>query len=164
MGFKHVGKKVELSEIRLDKNIYFEKAKSTLGFKRVVVDSQGRINNEFIGRRSITLSDDNDALTIANFTSGGILEITPTAARTKATPAAADLISDLLDVDSEALVAASYEAFEFSVINLSGSRTLEISAGTSVTLVGNMVVAVSSSGRFQFIKTGAAAVKLYRLA
>ena len=48
MAFKHVGKKVELSEIRLDKNIYFEKAKSLLGFKRVVVDSQGKINNEFI--------------------------------------------------------------------------------------------------------------------
>ena len=69
MAFKHIGKKVELSEVRLDKNVFIEKAKSILGFKRVVVDSQGKLNNEFIGRRSVTLSDDNDALTLANFTS-----------------------------------------------------------------------------------------------
>jgi len=162
MGFKHIGKKVELSEIRLDKNVFFEKAKSVLGFKRVVVDSQGKLNNEFVGRRSITLGDNNDALT--NFTSGGILEITPTTNRTKPTPSAADLISGLLDVDSEALVAASYEAFEFSIINLDASNTIALSAGTGVTTIGSMSVRQSTSGRFQFVKTDAAAVKLYRLA
>lgn len=164
MAFKHIGKKVELSEVRLDKNVFIEKAKSTLGFKRVVVDSQGKLNNEFIGRRSVTLGDNNDALTLANFTSGGILEITPTSNRTKPTPSAADLISGLLDVDSEALVAASYEAFEFSIINLNASNTIALSAGTGVTTIGSMSVRQSTSGRFQFVKTDAAAVKLYRLA
>jgi len=164
MGFKHVGKKIELSEIRLDKNVFVEKAKSVLGFKRLVVDSQGKLNNEFIGRRSVTLSDDNNALTLANFTSGGILEITPTSNRTKPIPDAAELISDLLDIDSEALVAASYEAFEFSIINLNASNTIALSAGTGVTTIGSMTVRQSTSGRFQFVKTGAAAVKLYRLA
>ena len=164
MGFKHVGKKVELSEIRLDKNVFFEKAKSVLGFKRVVVDSQGKLNNEFIGRRSITLSDDDDALTLANFTGGGILEITPTTNRTKATPTAAQLIESLLDINGAALVAASYEAFEFSIINLNASNTIALSAGTGVTTIGSMSVRQSTSGRFQFVKTDAAAVKLYRLA
>ena len=125
MSFKHVGKKVETSEIRLDKNVFFEKAKSVLGFKRLVIDSQGRANNEIIGRRAITLGDNDDALTAANFTNGGIFKITP---------------------------------------NLSSGRTLEISAGTGVTLVGNMITAVSSSSRFQLVKTDTAAVELYRLA
>ena len=164
MSFKHVGKKVETSEIRLDKNVFFEKAKSVLGFKRLVIDSQGRANNEIIGRRAITLGDNDDALTAANFTNGGIFKITPTSNRTKATPTATQHIERLLDVEGEALVAASYEAYEFSVINLSSGRTLEISAGTGVTLVGNMITAVSSSSRFQLVKTDTAAVELYRLA
>tara|TARA_R100000479_G_scaffold144062_1_gene79572 strand:- start:613 stop:1107 length:495 start_codon:yes stop_codon:yes gene_type:complete len=164
MRFKHIGKKVETSEIRLDKNVFFEKAKSALGFKRLVIDSQGRANNEIIGRRSVTLGDNNDALTVTNFTEGGILEITPTTNRTKATPTATQLIESLLDIDGEALVAASYEAFEFSIINLDASNSISLSAGTGVTTVGSMSVRQSTSGRFQFVKIGSAEVKLYRLA
>ena len=146
MRFKHIGKKVETSEIRLDKNVFFEKAKSAIGFKRLVIDSQGRVNNEIIGRRSVTLSDDNNALEIDNFTSGGIL------------------IEGLLDIDGEALVAASYEAFEFSIINLNASNSISLSAGTGVVTVGSMSVRQSTSGRFQFVKTSSTEVKLYRLA
>ena len=69
----------------------------------------------------------------------------------------------MLDVGSEALIAASYEAFEFSIINLNASNTIALSAGTGVTTIGSMTVRQSTSGRFQFVKTGAAAVKLYRL-
>tara|TARA_R100001509_G_scaffold28181_1_gene14779 strand:- start:528 stop:1022 length:495 start_codon:yes stop_codon:yes gene_type:complete len=164
MRFKHIGKKVETSEIRLDKNVFFEKAKSAIGFKRLVIDSQGRVNNEIIGRRSVTLSDDNNALEIDNFTSGGILEITPTSNRTKQTPTATQLIEGLLDIDGEALVAASYEAFEFSIINLNASNSISLSAGTGVVTVGSMSVRQSTSGRFQFVKTSSTEVKLYRLA
>lgn len=163
MEFKHVGKKVEVSELRLDKNVFFEKAKAVLGFKRLVIDSSGRANNEIIGRRKQVLTDDNDALT-TDVIDDGILVITPTADRTKPTPTAVQIINNILDIDGEALSAASYEAFEFSIINLSTGRTITLSAGTGVTLVGNMTVAVSSSGRFQMIKTDTAAVELYRLA
>ena len=163
MGFKHIGKKVETSELRLDKNVFFEKAKSALGFKRLTIDTKGRVNNEIIGRRKITLDDDDAAIPIADL-DDGILVITPTGNRTKDVPAAADLIEQLLDADGEALVAASYEAFEFSVINLSTGRTITLAATTGVTAVGNMTVAVSSSGRFQIVKTDSAAVELYRLA
>lgn len=163
MAFKHVGKKVETSEIRLDKNVFFEKAKSTVGFKRLTVDTKGRVNNEVVGRRRQTLPDDNTSIT-TSVLDDGILVITPTVNRTKDVPAAADLIGQILDADGEALVAASYEAFEFSVINLSTGRTITLAATTGVTAVGNMTVAVSSSGRFQIIKTAADAVELYRLA
>ena len=163
MSFKHVGKKVETSEIRLDKNVFFEKAKSTIGFKRLTVDTQGRVNNEVIGRRKVTLADDNTAIDVTDL-DDGILAITTTGDRTKNTPTATELIESILDVDGEALTAASYEAFEFSIINLGGSNTITLSPTTGVTSVGNMTVAKSSSGRFQIIKTAAAAVELYRLA
>ena len=163
MAFKYVGKKVEISEIRLDKNVFFEKAKSTVGFKRLTVDSEGRVNNEVVGRIRQTLPDDNTSIT-TSVLDDGILVITTTADRTKDTPTATQLIENILDIDGEALAAASYEAFEFSIINLGGSNTITLSPTTGVTSVGNMTVAKSSSGRFQIIKTAAAAVELYRLA
>ena len=163
MGFKHIGKKVETSELRLDKNVFFEKAKSAIGFKRLTVDTQGRANNEIVGRRRQTLPDDNTSIT-TSVLDDGILVITTTGDRTKDTPTATQLIENILDVDGEALGAASYEAFEFSVINRGGSNTITLSPTTGVATVGNMTVAASSSGRFQIIKTAAAAVELYRLA
>ena len=163
MEFKYVGKKVETSELRLDKNVFFEKAKSVLGFKRLTIDTKGRVNNEIIGRRKITLDDDDTAIPIADL-DDGILVIATTGDRTKNMPTATQLIENILDVDGEALSAASYEAFEFSVINRGGSNTITLSPTTGVATVGNMTVAASSSGRFQIIKTAAAAVELYRLA
>ena len=163
MGFKFVGKKVETSDIRLDKKVFFEKAKSVLGFKRLTVDTEGRVNNEVVGRRKVVLADDNTSVSVADL-DDGILVITTTADRTKDTPTATQLIESILDIDGEALVAASYEAFEFSIINLGGSNTITLSPTTGVTSVGSMTVAKSSSGRFQIIKTGSAAVELYRLA
>ena len=163
MAFKYVGKKVETSEIRLDKNVFFEKAKSTVGFKRLTVDTKGRVNNEVVGRRRQTLPDDNTSIT-TSVLDDGILVINTTGDRTKDTPTATQLIDDILDADGEALGAASYEAFEFSVINRGGSNTITLSPTTGVSTVGNMTVAASSSGRFQIIKTAADAVELYRLA
>ena len=163
MAFKYVGKKVETSELRLDKNVFFEKAKSIIGFKRLTVDTRGRVNNEIIGRRTQTLPDDNTSIATSVLIEG-LLVITTTSDRTKDTPTATQLIDDILDADGEAIGTASYEAFEFSVINRGGSNTITLSPNTGVASIGNMTVAASSSGRFQIIKTGSAAVTLYRLA
>ena len=61
------------------------------------------------------------------------------------------MIDDILDADGEALGAASYEAFEFSIINLGGSNTITLQTTSGVTSFGNMTVSKSSSGRFQII-------------
>lgn len=163
MGFKHVGKKVETSELRIDKNIFFEKAKAVIGFKRLTIDTKGRANNELVGRRDIALSDDNVKITTDTIKEG-LLTINPTSNRTKSTPTATEFIDDILDIDGESLTASSYEAFEFSIINTSGSSNLIVSAGTGVTSVGSMRVLLTTSARFQIVKTGTAAVSLYRLA
>ena len=164
MSFKHVGKKVETSDIRLDKKVFFEKAKSTVGFKRLVVNTQGEVVNEKIGRRHAVLADDNTAVSITDMSTFGNLIITPTADRTKQLPTAAQFISNILDPNEESVVAASYQAFEFSLINLSASHTITFSTNTGATLYGNMTVAVSSSGRFMVVKSGASSVNFYRLA
>jgi len=59
------------------------------------------------------------------------------------------------------------ESFDFSVINTGASNAFTISVGGGVagcTLVGNMVVALSSSGRFRARKTAASTYTIYRIA
>lgn len=55
------------------------------------------------------------------------------------------------------------EAFDWSVINTGGANALTVGAGTGHTVVGNMVVALSSSGRFRSRKTAANTFVTYRL-
>lgn len=164
MGFKHVGKKVETSELRLDKKVFFEKAKSAVGVKRLVVNTAGEVVNELVARRHAVLTDDNDSINVTAFSTFGNLIITPTADRTKQLPTAGVFIDSVLDPNTESLADASYQAFEFSVINLSASHTITLSTNTGITLYGNMTVAVSSSGRFMVTKSAASSVNFYRLA
>lgn len=59
------------------------------------------------------------------------------------------------------------DSFDFSVINTGASNTFTISVGGGVagcTLVGNMVVATTSSGQFRVRKTAAATYTIYRIA
>ena len=163
MGFRHVGKKVETSDLRLDKKVFFEKAKATVGVKRLVVNTAGEVVNELLARRHEVQADDNTAIDTSAFIFGNLI-ITPTADRTKQLPTAAQFISNILDPNEESVGAASYQAFEFSVINLSASHTITLSTNTNVTLYGNMTVAVSSSGRFMVTKGGTSSVNFYRLA
>lgn len=58
------------------------------------------------------------------------------------------------------------ESFDFSVINTGASNAFTISVGGGVagcTLVGNMAVAQSTSGRFRVRKTAAATYTIYRI-
>ena len=164
MGYKHIGKKVETSDLRLDKKVFFEKAKAVIGVKRLVVNTAGEVVNEKIARRHAVLADDNAAVGIADISTFGNLIITPTADRTKQLPTAEQFISNILDPNNESVGAASYQALDFSVINLSASHTITLSTNTGITLYGNMTVAVSSSGRFMVTKSGASSVNFYRLA
>lgn len=54
-------------------------------------------------------------------------------------------------------------AFDWSVINLAGGFTITILAGVGHTVVGNMVVAASSSGRFSTRRTAANTYVTYRI-
>ena len=113
-----------------------------------------------------TTADDTAVVTAANVATG-IIQCTPTGDRSKATDTASNLISTLK-------LTADGDAFDFSLINLatSGGHNVTLTAGTGVTLVGNMVIfcqdaaddAVSVGvGRFRIARTGGSAVNLFRI-
>lgn len=89
---------------------------------------------------------------------GGIYTSNNTAAVALTLPTAA--LTDALLVNAKV-----NSSFELVIINLgSASGAATVNAGTGWTLVGNAVVAVSTSGRFLARKTGDAAYTLYRIA
>lgn len=55
------------------------------------------------------------------------------------------------------------DAFDFSVIDTGGAAAVTMTTNTGWTLVGAMVVALGTSGRFRARKTAAGAWTLYRL-
>jgi hypothetical protein len=63
-------------------------------------------------------------------------------------------------------IAAVGKGYPFTLINLNGTNAATILAGTGVTLVGNMVVALSTSGNFYLyysnVSNGTQAVTIYR--
>ncbi len=112
-------------------------------------------------------SDDGTTVVSAANVATGIIQCTPTADRSKATDTASNFISTLkLEVDGD--------AFDFSVINLAtdGNQNVTLTAGSGVTLVGNMVIhaqdaaddAVSiGTGRFRIARTSGTAATMFRI-
>ena len=103
-----------------------------------------------------TTNDGTAAVSAANILTG-IVECTPTAARSKATDTASNLVTSLkLDTNGD--------SFDFSFINLAATtHAVTLSGGTGVTLVGNGVIDAASSARFRARRTAVDAVTLYRL-
>jgi len=112
-------------------------------------------------------SDDGTAVVSAANILTGIVECTPTADRSKATDTATNLVAALnLTVNNDSV--------DWILINLAtdGAQNVTLTAGTGVTLVGNMVVhaqdaaddAVSiGTGSFRIRRTGSTAVTMYRI-
>lgn len=97
-------------------------------------------------------------LTVAQLT-GGLLVANPsTTAASYTLPTAASLDAALANVKVDS-------AFEFDLVNLgTGSGAVTILAGTGFTIVGNAVVAVTSSSQWLVRKTDVAAYTIYRIA
>lgn len=97
-------------------------------------------------------------LTAAQVTGDMLVANPSTSAATYTLPTAA-----LLDaLVSNAVVD---NVFDLHIINLgTSSGALTIAAGTGITLVGNVTVAVTSSAKLCFRKTGNAAWTVYRIA
>lgn len=93
--------------------------------------------------------------TVAQLLGSSIITSTTAAAVAIATPTAAAIDA-----------ATSFALNEFlliDVINTGGANAFTFTAGSGVTLVGNMAVALSSSGQFKLQKTAAGAFTLYRI-
>ena len=95
-----------------------------------------------------TSADSTAAVTAANILTR-VVKCTPSGgAREKDTDTAANLISGL-DLSEQ------FASFDFCFINLDGSNAVTLDEGTGVTLLGNMVIATTSSGLFRIVRTSA---------
>lgn len=158
MGFKHVGKKVELGEFRFDKGVFLEKSKSSSGGKMsfALVDVDGKIISGSAAISAVVLADDNAAIP-QGFFEAGILTFAGSSDRTKATPSKEDLATALKFTDF-------YQFGEFIVINTS-SNIITIGPGSGVTITGAAGVAANTSATFRVIADSSGlASDIYRIA
>ena len=157
MAFKHIGKKVETSNTRIDKDLFLERTKTVSAGKMniALVGIDGKVLPSNVSAFVSILGDNNDAITTTDLIKG-LMKITPTSSRTKAFPSASTII-DALNFTTD------YQFVDVSIINLSGSNTVEVSAGTNVTLHGNVTVATNSSGLFRIINFSSA-IEIIRIA
>ena len=157
MGFRHIGKKVELASTRIDKDLFLEKAKTVTNGKinLALVGTDGKVLPSNVSAFASTLGDNNDAITSTDLLKG-LMKITPTGSRTKAFPSAATII-DALNFTTE------FQFSDVSIINLAAVNTVQVSAGTNITLHGNAVVRGGASGLFRIIAL-TSTVDIYRIA
>lgn len=122
------------------------------------------------GRRAIEVND-----------SGAIfsVQVAPVAVNATATLTAANLLTGLITSTTAAAVTATLptgtlmdaaetmavnDSFTWTVINTGAANALTVAAGTAHTVVGNMVVALSTSATFLTRKTAANTFVTYRAA
>ena len=120
-----------------------------------LVGTDGKVLPSNVSAFVSVLGDNNDAITQTDLLKG-IMKITPTSSRTKAFPSAATVI-DALNFTTE------FQFSDVAIINLSGSNTVEVSAGANITLHGNVTVATNSSGLFRIVAL-TSTVDIYRIA
>ena len=159
MAFKHIGKKVEISNTRIDKDLFLERTKTVTNGKinLALVGTDGKVLPSNVSAFVSVLGDNNDAITTTDLIKG-LMKITPTSSRTKAFPSASTII-DALNFTTD------YQFVDVSVINLGsgGSDTLEVGAGADVTLHGNVIVRATASALFRIV-TYSSAIDIYRIA
>ena len=110
------------------------------------------------GNTAADLGDDTSTMTAAEIV-GGLTTVTPTGNRTKSTDTAANLIGN-----TDMNLATNKNSFEWVMVNLaSATHKITISAGSSVTLSGNMDVDAKTSATFRVVRTSGSAVTMYRV-
>lgn len=135
--------------------------------KRVGLSRDGKL---VVNGRTVVSANDAGASAIS--------QGTPAAVNATATLTAAELLTGIITSTTAAAVVGTLptgtlldaaadlaidEAFDWSVINTGAANTFTVAAGTGHTVVGNMVVALSTTGRFRSRKTAANTFVTYRI-
>jgi len=157
-GFNYVGKKVETSDVRIDKKLIFTKGKSSSAshVNQICANTNGELFGLITGRRLATLSDASATLSQVQ-TKAGVLEMTPSTSRTLTTRTAVEIISDLGFNDN-------FTFFDFSIINLSAGDIIRLAGGTDVTIKGSIDTAAGTSSRYSYVRTSSTEISVIRLA
>ena len=127
-------------------NATYPTAGATLTRPLVRPSKQGTITDGSTGAVTVTIA----------MILGGIITGNPSAARayTFETGATSDAANARLRIG---------EAYDWTVINTNATYAITVTASSGHTVVGNMVVALSTSGRFRTVKTAASTFITYRL-
>ena len=157
-GFNYIGKKVETSDVRIDKKLIFTKGKSSSAshVNQICANTNGELFGLITGRRLATLSDASATLSQVQ-TKAGVLEMTPSTSRTLTTRTAVEIISDLGFNDN-------FTFFDFSIINLSAGDIIRLAGGTDVTIKGSIDTAAGTSSRYSYVRTSSTEISVIRLA
>ena len=157
-GFNYIGKKVETSDVRIDKKLIFTKGKSSSAshVNQICANTNGELFGLITGRRLATLSDASATLSQVQ-TKAGVLEMTPSTSRTLTTRTAVEIISDLGFNDN-------FTFFDFSIINLSAGDIIRLAGGTDVTIKGGIDTAAGTSSRYSYVRTSSTEISVIRLA
>jgi len=91
-----------------------------------------------------------------------IVEMTPSTGRNLTTSTAAVIIDSLFGGSSGTATHELYEMYPLFVINSAAGQTLTIVGGSGVTVVGNAVVAASSSAKFDVSLATATTISILR--
>ena len=157
-GFNYVGKKVETSDVRIDKKLIFTKGKSSSAshVNQICANTNGELFGLITGRRLAILPDASATLSQLQ-TKAGALEMTPSTSRTLTTRTAVEIISDLGFNDN-------FTFFDFSIINLSAGDIIRLAGGTDVTIKGSIDTAAGTSSRYSYVRTSSTEISVIRLA
>ena len=149
-GFSYVGKEVQTHDFRVDKEFFINRSKASSQGKvnGLDVDQSGKVIVSPKAIAGITIDDDTAAIDVRDL-EPGILTITPTASRIKPTPTAAQIITQFGFTEF-------YQNADIPIVNLATANySLTLTAGTDVTLVGNMTIKPNSTGLFRFVASNA---------
>jgi len=86
----------------------------------------------------------------------GVMQMTPTAARN----IQADTVANIVAA-APWIVAGN--SFTFSIVNLNATNAMTVTTNTGLTLVGSMVVALSTSATFRVVYMSGGAATIYRV-
>jgi hypothetical protein len=148
VGYNFIGKEVQSSEFRVDKDFYLERSKAQAYINALYLNTSGKVIAQPVATKDTVLVDDAAAITTSNML-GGIMSITPTAARSKATPSSTDLITTWALTERQQYV-------DVAIANLASAYDLTVTMGSGVTALGNTVVPAGTSKMFRFIVNNAA--------
>ena len=145
MGYKHVGKKVENSELRIGNDFYLEKSKATSDGKISLpqITQEGKLVSSSAAISVVALADSDKTMTAGDL-EAGIWVMTPSTPRTLTLPSAED-VGDALNFTEH------YQFADIVIINTGARYQIVLAAGAGSAITGSANIVLAESGLFRII-------------
>ena len=144
-GISYVGKKIETEVREFSSDLFFKKAKANnnAGLTYISFNSDGKLIQEFQGRKFNSLADDDAAITASELVNSGVLTINPTTSRLKTIPTLGAMY---------AFMPEPFSAYDFTIVNTNATNPLRLARGdTDTTMLGDIDVRPGTSATFRLL-------------